>query len=154
MTPEPHAPDDFIQGDAALTGAAVQLTLSIADTSGRFAAAKLAARLFPARRAFVRSVVEEDVEPAKSFPTGPFPTDEITRRGPDVVDYRTPPGKAGMGAMTRLVPGAEPIDGMAAMTDGNDAILLAVRLPAALHGLASAIVAAARDPLTPQGGVE
>ena len=154
VTPEPHTPDDFTQGDAPLKGPAVQLALSIADTSGRFAAAKLAARLFPARRAFVRSVIGEDIEPASSFPTGPFPTDAVTRRGPALADYTTPPGKQGVGTMTRLAPAAEPIDGMAAMTAGNDAILLAARLPAALRGLAPAIVAAARNPVTRQGGAE
>ncbi len=152
VTPEPHTADSLMQDDTPLHGPAIQLTLSIGDTSGRFAVARLAARLFPAKRAFVQQVIAEDVDPASDFPFGPYPTDTVTLHGPTLAEFTTPAGLKGLGTDSRLAPDAAPIDGLALMTADNDAVVLAVRLPAKLHGLAPAIVAAARNPATRRGG--
>ena len=146
VTPERHTPGDFIDRDATLTGPAVQATFSIGDTSGRFAVARLAARLFPAKRAFVQGVIAEDIEDASHFPIGPYPGDTVTLLGPAEATFRTPPGKTGLGTDSRLRPGADPIEGLARISRDNDATVLDVRLPAELQPLAAAIIAFARMP--------
>ncbi|HUO23639.1 MAG TPA: hypothetical protein VMU59_14075 [Caulobacteraceae bacterium] len=130
-------------GDASkgpVAGPAVQLSVSVGDTSGRFEAARIAARLFPRRRAFVDAVIAEKLEPKADFVFGPYPDDRIRRLGPDVVAFVTPARKDGMGTMSRLAKSGEPIEGLAVMDEDNDATVLAVRLAAAQHDLALAIV--------------
>ena len=128
--------------DAHLVGSAVQLSVSIGDTSGRFEAARIAARLFPNRASFVDGVVKEGIEPKSDFPTGPFPTDITRRHGPDVVEFETPANREGMGTQSRLVKNRDPIDGFVAMDNDNDATVLVVRLPPAMRNLIPTIVKA------------
>jgi hypothetical protein len=141
VTPEDHSQMPF---DAKLEGPAVQIGESVGDTSGRFEAARIAARLFPNRRDFVNRVKAEGFMPSTDFVSGPFPDDRIQRLGADAVAFETPPKTDGMGTSSRLVKSADPIEGLAKMDENNDATLLAVRLPAALRDLAPAIVKAAR----------
>jgi len=139
VTPQPLHGDQF---SATLTGPAVQVSFSFGDTSGRFAAARIAARLFPDRRAFVQDVMAEGIEPASDFPFGPFAHDTVRRINRSTVALTTPPLLAGMGTSSRLAPSADPIHGLARMDGDNNATLLAVRLPAAQADLAHAIVSA------------
>ncbi|MDB5716509.1 MAG: hypothetical protein JWO15_3906, partial [Sphingomonadales bacterium] len=76
VTPNGFGHDPFA---AKLAGPAIQLSISLGDTSGRFEAAQIAARLFPNRRAFVESVIGEGIEPKGDFVFGPFPQDRIRR---------------------------------------------------------------------------
>jgi hypothetical protein len=113
---------------ARLTGPAIQLSISLGDTSGRFEAAKIAARLFPERKAFVDSVIAEDLEPKQDFVFGPFAHDRIDRLTRDLVAFATPASSDGMGTMSRLVKSGDPIHGRASMDRDNNAIALVVRL--------------------------
>ena len=140
ITPAAHVPSEFFAENAALTGPAIEVTRSIADTSGRFEAARIAARLFPARRAFVQSVIDEGIEAADQFPFGPYRTDAVLRQSPSAVEFLTPAGKPGMGTMGRMTPGADPIHGLALMARGNDTTLVNVRLPAGQTRLAETII--------------
>jgi hypothetical protein len=64
VTPEPHRADEFFNEKFGLSGPAVQLSWISTDTSGRFEAARVVARLFPAKRDFVQRVIQEGLEPA------------------------------------------------------------------------------------------
>lgn len=125
---------------ARLTGPAIQLSISFGDTSGRFEAAKIAARLFPERKAFVDSVIAEDIEPKQNFVSGPFPHDRIERLTHDLVAFETPANTEGMGTMSRLVKSADPIRGRASMDRDNNAIVLVVRLAPPQADLAETIL--------------
>ena len=137
VSPESHDRDAL---DAKLKGPAIQLSVSFGGTSGRFEAAKLAARLFPSRRAFVEGVIAEGFEAKEDFPFGPFPHDRVRRIGPNVVAFETPANQEGVGTMSRLVRSSAPILGRVAMNADNDAILLAVRLDPGMGDVATAIL--------------
>jgi hypothetical protein len=130
-----------------LVGPGVVATLDLGGTSGRFAVAKYAARLFPKEaRAFIDSVIAEGIEPKANFPSGPYPADKLTVKGPLLVEYETPPMKDGIGASDRLQKNASPIVGVAKLeqsSDGPNLFLLSIRLPANQVGLAQAIMAVA-----------
>ena len=125
---------------AKLSGPAVQLSISLGDTSGRFESAKIAARLFPNRKAFVDSVIGEDIEPKKNFVFGPFPQDRIDRLTSDAVAFETPANTDGIGTMNRLLKSSDPIHGLIWMDDENNATMLAVRLAPSQKDLSAYIV--------------
>ncbi|MGH7025249.1 MAG: hypothetical protein ACREEB_16900 [Caulobacteraceae bacterium] len=139
VTPEAHA-EDLFSDNSALKGPAIQLSTSNGDTSGRFEVARVAARLFPTKQAFVRQVIAEGIEPADDFPAGPFPSDRLTYQSPTRVEFETPADATGFGTVSRLTKTGDPIDGFAEMTEDNNLIVLDVRLPAKLRSLASAII--------------
>lgn len=124
------------------TGPAIQLSESEGGTSGRFEVAQVIARVFPAHRDFVHSVVAEGLEPASDFPAGAFPTDHLTYKTKELVEFTTPAHHKGLGTMSWLLPSDEPIHGVARLsTDGDtDLLQLNVRLPANISSLASAIL--------------
>jgi hypothetical protein len=130
-----------------LSGPGVVATLNVGGTSGRFAVAKYAARLFPKEaRAFIEGVIAEGIEPKANFPSGPYPADKLTVKGPRVVEYETPAMKEGLGTSDRLHKNASAIVGLAKLEqsdDGPNLFLLSIRLPADQAGLARAIIAAA-----------
>jgi hypothetical protein len=144
VTPEEHGQDLF-NPLPGLGGSAVQLSLSVGDTSGRFEAAEVAARLFPSRKKFVEGVMAEGIEPRSSFHFGSFPTDTVRRYGDDVVEFETPANKSGMGTKSRLAPGGDPIKGLAMMTSENDLVMLVVRLPKDQRDLATTIMDSTRQ---------
>jgi hypothetical protein len=111
-------------------------------TSGRFEVARFIARLFPAQKAFVQSVINEGLEPASNFPFGPYPKDKLTIRSDKVVEYQTPPNSEGLGTMLGLPKNDNPIDGVVILFsgDGFNVLHLAVRLPSDMHELTSHIV--------------
>lgn len=130
----------------ALRGPAVQVTLSLGGTSGRFEVARVVARAFPAQMDFARRVEAEDI--GGRFPTGPYPSDHMVRLRPLAVAYRTPGGRQGLGTDSRLAPDDRPIDGLAILDTADDWTLLKidVRLAAAQAGLATPILNAALPP--------
>jgi hypothetical protein len=125
-----------------LTGPAIQVSLSVGDTSGRFTVAAVIERIFPTHVAFAQSVIGEGFEPASDFPSGPYPKDRLTRRSDQVVEFQTPPNTQGLGvAHTRLQANGDPIAGVAILTGPTpDLVLAAVRLSRARSGLAPAII--------------
>lgn len=127
--------------EATLSGPAIQLSISFGDTSGRFEAARIAARLFPDRKRFVDSVINEEIEPRSNFIFGTFPHDRIHRLNRDYVEFETPAGIDGVGTMTRLRKSGHPIHGLVWMDGDNNATVLAVRLATSQKNLADYIVA-------------
>lgn len=123
------------------SGAAIQISKDSADTSGRFRAARFAARVFPVERRFVQSVIDEKIESAANFPIGPYPTDRLRYQSNHVVEYQTPPRTKGLGTDSRLQVGRDPIYGAAIFEDSDPALItLAVRLPRPLKPLVAPIV--------------
>lgn len=137
-------PDDARQltpgRDQPIKGEGIQLDVSFAETSGRFEAAKIAARLFPNRQAFVDAVASEGIWPKEAFINGSFPHDRASRLGPDQVSFETPANEEGMGTMSRLEKSEDPIQGIAKMNENNDATLLVVRLNPVARDLARTIL--------------
>jgi hypothetical protein len=142
VTPEKHG-EDLFDLPAPLTGPIVQVHLSLGSTSGRFEAARVAARLFPSRKAFVKSVQDEEIL-EKAFVFGPYGTDRTTLLNDHEARFETPAGKDGMGIGGRMAPGKDPVLGYAGMTDDNDLLWVGARLPASERDLATAIVEAVR----------
>ncbi|MGA9058295.1 MAG: SUMF1/EgtB/PvdO family nonheme iron enzyme [Terriglobia bacterium] len=143
VTPQPIKRDDLLsRTGGGFTGPAIQVSLMTGGTSGRFTVARFIARLFPAQKAFVESVIKEGLEPASDFPFGPYPKDKLTIRSDEVVEYQTPPNSEGLGTMMGLPKNDNPIDGVAILFsgDGLNVLHLAARLPSDIHDLTSEIV--------------
>jgi hypothetical protein len=122
-------------------GPIIELAGESGDTSGRFGVARTIARVFPAHRGFVENVIEEGIEPASSFPFGPFPSDKLLYRGNEMVEYQTPANTDGLGTSSRLRKNASRISGVAMLLGQTpDLLQLSVRLPSNLADLASTIV--------------
>ena len=141
VAPGPIAFSD-VNGSAwtAGAGSAVEASWIVGDTSGRFEAAQAIARLFPTQMAFADKVIAEGVEPASSFPKGPFLQDQLTRRGDDIVEYETPAGARGLGTTFSRLTSGTAIDGVALLQGQTpDLVFLAARLPATLQTLVPAI---------------
>ncbi len=115
------------------------------DTSGRFEVAQVIERVFPAHQAFAQGVINEGIEPASSFPSGPYASDKITTKSNEVVEFQTPAGAVGLGTDTnlneRMAPGADAVSGAVILTGQTpDLSAVTVRLPAGLQSLAGDIV--------------
>jgi hypothetical protein len=118
-----RAPLKVISGDG------IQLSVSLGETSGRFEAAQLMARLFPQNRKFVDQVIAEKIVPASEFVFGPYPGDRLKRRSASMVEYETPAGMKGLGTDTRLVANQSPISGIVFLGEDDSVLHLSVRLP-------------------------
>jgi hypothetical protein len=131
-----------------ISGAAIQLSVSLGGTSGRFTVAQVAARVFPAQRNFVQRVIAEGFPPASEFQFGAYPGDRLTYLNDHVVEYQTPADFEGLGTMSRLQQNGDSIRGVAILQnetrdlqhDPPDLLLLAVRLPSAMSALATTII--------------
>lgn len=115
-------------------GPVIQISYEYGDTSGRFGVAAMIARVFPAYKGFVKEVMDEDVKaginPANSYPIGPYPKDKLTYHSQRIVEYQTPAKSDGLGTNSRLQKNALPIYGVEILTGQTpDLISLAVRLP-------------------------
>jgi hypothetical protein len=122
-------------------GPAIQVAEISGETSGRFEVARVIARIFPARKAFVQSVIKEGTEPASEFPYGPYPKDKLTIRSDRIVEYQTPPRSEGLGTISRLQTNDYPIDGVAILQGQTpDLLVLTVRLPSDMNDLTLHII--------------
>ncbi len=125
------------------SGSAIQLSGSDGGTSGRFEVAKVVARVFPAHHAY-RSIIAEGFGPASYYPFGPFPSDHLTYKSKDLVEFTTPAHQNGLGTMSWLLPSAHPITGFALLTIGPDVdtelLHLSFRLPPSLSFLAPTLI--------------
>lgn len=101
---------------SGVSGPAIQLSISYGGTSGRFEVAHIIARVFPARRAFVQSVIKEGIEPSSSFLFGPYPKDKLTYRSKEIVEYETQANAEGLGTNSRLQKNGSPISGVAILS--------------------------------------
>jgi hypothetical protein len=135
----------FLDNWKGFTGPVIQLSAEDGGTSGRFGVARMIARVFPAHRSFVRKVIAEGIEPARNFPSGPYPNDKLVYRSKGLVEYQTPPQTGGLGTQSRLLKNTDPIRGVAMLVglvkEGEPSLLfLAVRFPSEIAGLSSAII--------------
>lgn len=143
VTPEPHGSRDLLARPATgLTGPAVQLIHMYGGTSGRFAVARVIARLFPAYSWFVRQVVAEGIRPGSEFAIRPYPKDTLKRLGPNEVRFWTLGSTDGIGTESRLARNEYPIAGVALLypTHEMDLIEAFVRLPPEMAHLTPAII--------------
>jgi hypothetical protein len=140
---EPISPKALLDHHS-VRGPAIQVTMNNGGTSGRFEVARLIARYFPDRHAFLDSVIAEEIEPAADFPRGPFKDDQVVSRRRDFIAVVTPPGREGLGTMSRLTVADLPIHAAASILGGPDddwiGYVFAVRLPKDQEDLAPAIL--------------
>jgi hypothetical protein len=137
VTPQPITSKEFFSDQwKGITGPAIQLSVSIGDTSGRFEVAQVIARVFPAHKSFVERVIQEGLEPASNFPFGKYPNDTLTYKGTSLVEDVTPPNAEGLGTASRLRPGDAPITGVEILSgEDPDLTSLHMRLPPPLNNL-------------------
>lgn len=86
-------------------------------------------------------MIEEGLEPASSFPFGPYPKDKLIYQSKEMVEYQTPANTDGLGTNSRLKKDADPISGVAIlMGQTPDLLLLSARLSRNLADLTPVIV--------------
>lgn len=135
------SPRPIAQEGADLSGPLVVMMTRRAETSGRFDVATIIARVFPAHRDFVTRLLAEEPQPNLSFAAGPYPKDKVSYKSTEAIEYETPAQTDGLGTYPGLKKNADPIRGAAVLLPpAQDLALLAVRLPAELRDLSSAIV--------------
>ncbi len=126
------------------TGPAIQLSGSDGGTSGRFEVAQMVARVFPAHRDYARTIIKEGFGPASDYPFGPFPSDDLTYKGKELVEFTTPARRRGLGTMSWLLPSDQPITGFALLSIGpnidTELLHLSFRLPPSLFPLGATLI--------------
>jgi hypothetical protein len=142
VSPEPiNTADLFSTSWIGFTGPVIQISSTDGDTSGRFAVAKTIARVFPAHKAFVQTIIAEGIEPTSSFPFGPYARDILKYRTEDIAEFLTPAHTDGLGTASRLQKNDSPISGVAILFGGEPNLLqLSVRLPRQADGLTRVII--------------
>jgi hypothetical protein len=142
VSPQPISSADLFSSTwSGFGGPVIELSLDDGGTSGRFGVAQTIARVFPAHRDFVRNVIAEGIEPASSFPFGPYPNDDLVYRSNEIVEYKTPAQKEGLGTSSGLQINAEPISGVAILIGEDTNLLkLSVRLSSYQTDLTSSII--------------
>lgn len=142
VSPQPISSSElFSDSWKGFTGPVIQLSVSVGDTSGRFEVAKTIARVFPAHREFVQQVIAEGIEPASSFPLGPFPADKLNYRSKEIVEYETLANATGFGTASRLQSNSNPIRGVAILSgETPDLVFLAIRFSPNQSDLSAIII--------------
>jgi hypothetical protein len=136
-----NAADLLSRSWKGISGQAIQVSDRTGDTSGRFEVAKTIARVFPAYSAFVQDVIAEGIEPASSFPSGPYSRDRLTYRNKETVEFQTPANTEGLGTQSWLQRNGSPINGVAILFGQEPNLLqLSLRLPPDADDLIHAIV--------------
>lgn len=110
----------------------VSLGVTHGYTFGRFSVAEMIARLFPSRIAWAEQIRSEYGQ--APLPAGPYPADRLLYRGHSLVEYETPPGAEGLGAVPGSEKTAQPTRGIVMLTDSQNGqppnmVQLAMRLP-------------------------
>ena len=142
VAPEPIKGDDLFSTTwGGFTGPAIQASEISGETSGRLEVARVIARVFPAQKAFVQSVIKEGIEPASGFPFGPYPNDKLIFQSDRIVEYQSPPLSEGLGTISSLRANDYPINVVAILQgQAPDLLLLTVRLPPDMNDLTSHII--------------
>jgi hypothetical protein len=144
VAPEPLSADKLIFGKNwhGFTGPAVQLSVRIGNTSGRFEVARVVARIFPAHRDYVKKVMAEHLDSTSDYYFGPFPADKLIYKNNDLVEFTTPARTNGVGTMSSLRPNDQPIRGLAALDVAGDMSVeqLIIRLPPTLENLTPTLI--------------
>ena len=120
------------------------------EASGRFLVAQVVARVFPEYRSFAKMVLDGFELPV---PSGPYPKDTLIYSGKTIVEFKTPAQTEGLGNIDSWIKKNDtPIVGAAILIVdptkpigdeiGNrpDLVLLSVRVPPDLAGLAPTII--------------
>jgi hypothetical protein len=141
VSPMPIKRGDFPPNWAGINGPAVQVDNVDGGTSGRFEVAQVLARIFPAQRTYVQSVINSFDQSASDYTFGPYPNDKLIVQKDRLVQYRTAPRSEGLGTMSRLKANDDPIDGVALLQGQTpDLLMLRVRLPLKQRDLAAVII--------------
>ena len=142
VTPEPIDHKALLSSNwKGFSGQAIQVSISYGGKSGRFEVAKTIARVFPNHLAFVQNVTAEGIEPANSFPTGPYPTDKLVYRSKEIVEFETPPNTKGLGTDSMLRVNASMIRGVAILFGEETNLAFAsLRLPPTHQNLFQPII--------------
>jgi hypothetical protein len=143
VSPEQVNANDLLKSETweGFKGPTIQISYEFGDTSGRFGVASTIARVFPARKEFVDNVIREGIVSADSFPTGPYPKDQLVYRTKNIVEFQTPANEDGLGTKSRLLRNADPISGAAILVGTTpDLLSLSVRLAPNLVDLAPVII--------------
>lgn len=142
IAPEPLNANQllFFKNWQGFTGPAIELSIRYSGTSGRIEVAHVIARAFPAHHDFAKEVMAEHLDPPANYHFDPFPTDKLHYHGPDRVDFTTPAHADGLGTMSTLKPGDQPITGFALLRDGMGLTQFNVRLPSDLERLAPVLI--------------
>ncbi|HKM63663.1 MAG TPA: hypothetical protein VJY39_14345 [Acidisphaera sp.] len=142
VTPEPHGSGDLLAATTKLHGPAIVIQRMSGDTSGRFEVAKVAARLFPVAKPYVRDVIAEGIEPDTDFEFAPYPADSIHLVSSTVAEFTTPAGGEGLGTQGSLAADDQPVVGVAIWlpSENHDMVLLSTRLPPDQGSLARTIL--------------
>src|SRR3989442_12285125 len=124
-----------------LQGEALELSVSIGGTSGRFVVAHYAARLFPRVAAkFIARVQNEGLAPASEFQSGPYPHDSVKYLGTLVAGFTTPAGVKGLGTGGSLYQSQNPLRGVAGLDQSDwaqpDLLIMRERLGSDLRDVA------------------
>ena len=126
------------------SGPAIQFSGSEGGTSGRFEVAQVVVRVFPAHRDYARSIIAEGFGPASDYSFGPFPSDHLTYKSKELVEFTTPAHRMGLGTMSWLLPSDQPITGFALLSIGpdidTDLLRLSFRLPPSLSFLTPTLI--------------
>ncbi len=142
LSPTPiHHELSSLQGRAAIVVSHV-----FSENSGNVEIAQIIGRVFPEYRASaVQTMKGWDI----SLPSGPFPKDTLKYRSNRIVEFRTPPQTEGLGNFhSWLGKSDRPVAGVAILIlDGPkmfgvppNVVLLSVRLPREMAGLADTII--------------
>lgn len=124
-----------------INSAAIEVSMSPGDNSGRYEIAEVIARIFPEQWAWARQTVLS-VFDVYDLKYGPYPVDRLTYKKNQIAEYRTPPNSEGLGTRGYLKPNANPIEGVVIL-QGNppDRLFrLAVRLPPGMRSLTPQII--------------
>jgi hypothetical protein len=142
ITPDPIQKDAILAWDG-LNGFGIELSHNFGDTSGRIRVGQIIARVFPEQRQFVEKMIEFDLASRDSFEFAPYRTDTLNYKSSKLVEYMTPARAQGLGTeSTAFKAHDHAIRGLAALIGpAPDSLFLAIRLPANLESLASAIIA-------------
>jgi len=145
VSPDPiNAAELFSTTWKGFRGPVIQISSVNGGTSGRFEVARIIARVFPERKAFVEEVIAEGIEPASSFPYGRYPADSLLYRGENIVEFVTPGQTDGLGTASRVQKNDSPIYGVAILFGEEPSLLqLSMRLPSETSDLAQLIISQA-----------
>jgi len=117
--------------DNGFSGPAIQISVSLGETSGRFEVARVIARVFPQQQSFVRELIEahDGLLSDSNVVYGPYKTDKLVHLDRNTVEFQTPANTDGLGTMSRLRKNGQPITGAIILTgDTPDAVHLSIRL--------------------------
>ncbi len=147
VTPTPIDTTHFLP--PKVVGAAVELGLSFAGTSGRFSVASYASRLFPRVLArFIEGVKNEHVVPDSACGPRRYKGDSVTSVGHLVAEFTTPPGVTGLGTANLFAPSRDPIYGIAVIAPDStepDMSILRVRLGGNMRQVEAAVLRLNRE---------